>query len=106
MVDAQRRWAAGPLPGRTRRILLEASPAAVGQLPFLDWKHRTVLDLNVPHDANAADLIGELHVVAPGLDARDAQALVVVDSSIAIILALSGPQLSVPAGDIWRVVIV
>src|SRR5436190_15970073 len=82
--------AAGPLPGRTRRILLEASPAAVGQLPFLDGEHRTVLDLDVAHDANAADLIGELHVVAPGLDARDSQALVVVDGSIAIILALVG----------------
>src|SRR5215831_15660061 len=35
-------------------------------------------------------IIGELHVVAPGLDARDSQALVVVDGSIAIILALVG----------------
>ena len=55
---------------------------------------------------NAADLIGELHVIAPGLEARDAQALVVVDGSIATILALVGAHLSVPAGDIWKVVIV
>src|SRR5205823_6997271 len=50
----------------------------------------TGLDLDVAHHANAADLIGELHVVAPGLDARDWQALVVVDGAIAIILALVG----------------
>src|SRR5262245_20726567 len=74
----------------------KASTAAVGQLPFLDWEHRTVLDLDVPHDANAADLIGELHVVAPGLDARDSQALVVVDGSIAIILALVGTPVVAP----------
>jgi len=35
-MDAIATHAAGPLPGRSRRILLEASPAAVGQLPFLD----------------------------------------------------------------------
>src|SRR5207237_10510104 len=93
--------AAGPLPGRTRRILHEPSLAAVRQLPLLDCEHRTVLDLHFPHDANAADLISELHVVAPGLEARDAQALVVVDGSIATILALVGAHLSVPAGDIW-----
>jgi hypothetical protein len=78
------------LPGRKRRALFEASPAAVGQLPFFDREHRTILDLDVPHDASAADLIGEPHVVAPWLDARDTQALVVVNCSIPIILALVG----------------
>jgi hypothetical protein len=55
---------------------------------------------------NAADLIGELHIVPPWLDTSDSQALVVVDGSIATILALVGAHLSVPAGDIWKVVIV
>src|SRR5215831_11528694 len=41
-------------------------------------------------------IIGELHIVAPGLDARDTQALVVVDGSIAIILALVGAPVVCP----------
>src|SRR5262249_48384377 len=51
---------------------------------------RTVLDLDIPHDANAADLIREFYIVAPGFDACDSQALVVVNGSIPIILALVG----------------
>ena len=52
--------------------------------------------LDVPHDANAAALIAELYLVASGFDAGDSQALVVVNRSIAIILALVG-CLSPPA---------
>src|SRR5262249_11613135 len=55
-----------------------------------------ILDLDVPHDAYAVDLVGQLHIVAPGLDARDTQALVVVDGSIAIILALVGAPVVCP----------
>jgi len=57
---------------------------------FLDGKHRAVFHLDVPHDANAADLIGELYIIAAGFDARDSQALVVINRSIPIILALVG----------------
>src|SRR5262245_50216682 len=50
-------------------------PAAVRQLLFLDGKHSAVFHLDVPHDANAADLIGEFYIVAAGFDAGDSQAL-------------------------------
>src|SRR5262249_25103709 len=43
-----------------------------------------------PHDANAADFVGELYIVAAGFDACDSQALVVINRSIPIILALVG----------------
>src|SRR5262249_1104002 len=66
------------------------SPAAISHLTLLDCEDRTLLHLDVAHDANAADLIAELHIVASGFDARDSQALVVVDRSIPIILALVG----------------
>src|SRR5262245_45249174 len=41
-----------------------ALPAAVRQLLFLDCEDRAVLHLDVPLDANAADLVAELHIVA------------------------------------------
>src|SRR6266478_8242078 len=65
-------------------------PAAVRQLLFLDCEDRPLLHLYVAHDANAADLIAELYIVASGFDACDSQALVMVDRSIPIILALVG----------------
>src|SRR6266478_8805048 len=65
-------------------------PAAVRQLLFLDCEDRALLHLDVAHDANAADLIAELYIVASGFDACDSQALVMVDRSIPIILALVG----------------
>src|SRR5262245_22750075 len=55
-----------------------------------DREDRAFPHLDAPHDANAAGLIAELDVVASGLDASDSQALVVVDRSIPIILALVG----------------
>jgi hypothetical protein len=66
------------------------SPAALRQLPFLNCEDRALLHLDVAHDANAADLIAELYIVASGFDACDSQALVMVDRSIPIILALVG----------------
>src|SRR5262249_33213941 len=74
------------------------SPAALRQLPLLDCEDRTLLHLDVAHDANAADFIAELHIVASGFDARDSQALVVVDRSIAIILALVRTPTVFPRG--------
>src|ERR1700755_3289505 len=102
-VDAQRRWAAGPLPGRKRRVFRGITYGSRSvAFPRLRTPHRP--DLDVPHDANAADLVGEFHIVAPGLDARDSQALSTVPSRS--FLHWSGPQLSAPAGDIRKVVIV
>src|SRR5262249_58106006 len=83
--------AAGPLPGR------RSSPAAVRQLLFFDREDRAFLHLDVPHDANAAGPIAEPDVVASGLDASDPQALVAVDRSIPIILALVGPPALFPS---------
>src|SRR5262249_31618414 len=89
---AARMGPAGPLPGRRWNVsaAIRTSPAAVRQLLFLDREDRAFLHLDVPHDANAAGPIAELDVVASGLDASDPQALVVVDRSIPIILALVG----------------
>src|SRR5262252_9094771 len=83
---------AGPWPGRRWNVsaAIRILPAAVRQLLFLDREDRAFLHLDVLHDANAAGLIAELDVVASGLDAGDSQALVVVDRSIPIILALVG----------------
>src|SRR5215831_7205471 len=39
-------------------------PVAVRQLLFLDCEDRALLHLDVAHDANAADLVAELHIVA------------------------------------------
>src|SRR5262249_3448694 len=85
-------WPAGPLPGWRWNVsaAIRTSPAAVRQLLFLDREDRAFLHLDVPHDANAAGLIVELDVVASGLDASDSQALVVINRSIPIILALVG----------------
>src|SRR5262245_38960596 len=102
-MDAIATHAAGPLPGRKRCVLsrhhLRQSVSCLFSIentaPSLTSTFRTM------------QIIGELHVVAPGLDARDSQALVVVDGSIAVILALVGtPVVALPAGDIWNVVIV
>src|SRR6516162_5116322 len=83
---------AGPLPGWGWNVsaAIRTSPAAVRQLLFFDREDRAFLYLDVPHDANAAGPIAELDVVASGLDATDSQALVVVNRSIPIILALVG----------------
>src|SRR5215469_14217435 len=89
---AARMGTAGPVPGRRWNVsaAIGTLPAAVRQLLFFDREDRTFLHLDVPHDANAAGPIAELDVVASGLDAGDPQALVVVDRSIPIILALVG----------------
>src|SRR6516162_645448 len=89
---AARMGPAGPLPGRRWNVsaAIRTSPAAVRQLLFLDREDRAFLHLEVAHDANAAGLIAELDVVASGLAAGDSQALVVVDRSVPIILALVG----------------
>src|SRR6516164_7321477 len=83
---------AGPCPavGGTFSAAIRTSPVAVRQLLFFDREDRAFLHLDVPHDANAPGPIAELDVVASWLDASDAQALVVVDRSIPIILALVG----------------
>src|SRR5215831_4990553 len=65
-------------------------PVAVRQLLFLDCEDRALLHLDVAHDANAADLVAELYIVASRFDACDPQALVVVNRSVPIILALVG----------------
>src|SRR5215831_12323593 len=84
-----------PAGSGTFSAAIRTSPAAVRQLLFFDREDRAFLHLDVPHDANAAGPIAELDVVASGLDAGDPQALVVVDRSIPIILALVGtPALS------------
>jgi hypothetical protein len=57
-------------------------------LPFLNREYRTLLHLDVPHDANSADVIGELYIVPTRFDAGNSQALVVVDRSIPVVLAL------------------
>src|SRR5262249_43398316 len=77
-----------PAGGGTFSAAIRTSPAAVRQLLFFDREDCAFLHLDVPHDANAAGPIAELDVVASGLDASDSQALVVVDRSIPIILAL------------------
>src|SRR5262249_49203854 len=79
-----------PAGGGTFSAAIRTSPAAVRQLLFFDREDRAFLHLDVPHDANATGLIAELDVVASGLDASDSQALVVVNRSIPIILALVG----------------
>src|SRR5215211_6379597 len=63
-------------------------PGTVGQLLLLDREHRRRLDLDVPDDTDAAANIGELSVIAAGLDAGDAQTLVVIDLAVTIVLAL------------------
>src|SRR5215831_1680123 len=95
---AARMGPAGPLSGRGWNVsaAMRTSPAAVRQLLFLDGEDRAFLHLDVPHDANAAGLIAELDVVASGLDASDSQALVVVNRSIPIILALVGTPAVLP----------
>src|SRR5262249_17845178 len=77
-----------PAGGGTFSAAIRTSPAAVRQLLFFDREDRAFLHLDVPHDANAAGPIAELDVVAYGLDASDPQALVMVNRSIPIILAL------------------
>src|SRR4051812_47605041 len=61
---------------------------AVSELLFLDGEHAAGLDRHVAHDAGASAVVGKLHVVAAGRNAGDAQALVVVDLAVAIVLAL------------------
>jgi hypothetical protein len=66
----------------------EASPAAFRQLPFFDREYHTLPHLDVPYDADAADLVGKFYIVAARFDTGNSQALVVVNRSIPIVLAL------------------
>src|SRR5215470_10554087 len=69
---------------------LASAARTLRQLLLLDGEDGAGLDLNVAHDALAAAHVGELDIVAAGLDAGDAQALVVIDLAVAVILALVG----------------
>src|SRR5262249_9351069 len=86
----------GPAGGGTFSAAIRTSPAAVRQLLFFDREDRAFLHLDVPHDANATGPIAELDVVASGLDASDPQALVVVDGSVSVFLALVGTPAVLP----------
>src|SRR5262249_30069005 len=60
------------------------------QLLLLDGEDRAGLDLHVAYDALAAAHVRELDVVTAGLEAGDAQALVVIDLAVTVVLALVG----------------
>src|SRR6516165_4880961 len=82
-------WAAGQLPGRgaafaARRGTICGIPSVAS--PQLKRPRPP----SPRRCTKAADLIAELHIVASWFDACDAQALIVVDRSIPIILALVG----------------
>src|SRR3954453_2049949 len=62
--------------------------ATVPELPLFDREDVARLDPDVPNDADPARLILELCVVTPRRDAGDAQPLVVVDGSVAVVDAL------------------
>jgi len=66
------------------------SLGTVRQLLFLDRENGAVLHLDIPHNADAARLVGEFDVVAAGIDSGDAKALVMVDGPVAIVAALIG----------------
>src|ERR1700726_260525 len=80
--------------GRVRRqptdaISLEInSLAAVSQLPLLDREYGVRLHRDIPHDATAAGVILQPHVIGARRDASDPQPLVVLDRSVAIVPAL------------------
>ena|ERR1700730_13987469 len=80
--------------GRVRRqptdaISLEInSLAAVSQLPLLDREYGVRLHRDIPHDATAAGVILQPHVIGARRDASDPQALVVLDRSVAIVPTL------------------
>src|SRR5690242_4746812 len=61
---------------------------ALRQLLLLNGEDGAGLDLHTAHDAGAAARIGKLDIIETGLDSGDAQALVVVDFAVAVILAL------------------
>src|SRR5690242_1888097 len=63
---------------------------AVRELLLLDGENGAGLHIDVSHDAGTAGLVSKLHVIASRVDARDAQALVVVDRAVAIVLVLVG----------------
>src|SRR5437588_5406962 len=69
------------------------SIAAIRQLLFLDREDGALFHLDIPHDAEAAALVREPYIVASGSDAGNPQALIVVDRSIPIVLALIGTPL-------------
>src|SRR5262249_58029125 len=73
---------------RQSEMTKSSRSGAVGELLFLDREYAAGLDLHVAHRAGAALAVGKLHVVAAGGDAGDAQALVVVDLAVAVVLAL------------------
>src|SRR5262249_42858119 len=76
----------------------ELAPRALRQLLLLDGEDGAGLDLHIAHDALAAAHVGELDVVAPRLDAADAQAFVVIDLAVTIVLALVGTPLVLAGG--------
>jgi len=68
-------------------------------LPFLDGKDGAGLHSDIAHDASAAGVILQLHIIGSRRDAGDPQAFVVVDCSVAIMLALIGTP---PVLARWR----
>jgi hypothetical protein len=88
----QRIWAAGPLPGRSagfaaRRHYLRHSVSCLSSIE----KTAPSFTFDIP-----PDLVAELYIVASRFDACDSQALVVVDRSIPIVLALVGTPVVFP----------
>src|SRR3954471_19104666 len=78
------------------RTTKRESPAlfrAVLQILVGDREHRIRLDLDVAHDALPRIGIADPGVVAAGLDAGDAQPLVVVDLLVFVVQALVRPPL-------------
>src|SRR4051794_5584267 len=60
--------------------------SALAKLLLLDGKHGAGLDADVAHNADAAARVGELDVEQSWLDAGDAQALIVVDLAVLVVL--------------------
>src|SRR3954471_10393867 len=83
---------------RTRTIRRESPTLlrAVLQILVGDREHRIRLDLDVAYDALPCTGIADPGVVAAGLDAGDAQPLVVVALLVLVVQALVRPPLGLP----------
>ena len=59
-----------------------------GDLLLLDTENSALLHIDIAHNAYAASLVGNLYVIAAGIHIGDSQTFVVIDSPVAIVLAL------------------
>ncbi len=73
---------------------------------LLDRENAVGFDVDVLDHAFAMQVVTKLHVIDAGLDARDLEALVVIDAAVLVVFGLVWPPGVFSTGDSCRLVIV